>query len=89
MAGHIDVTLIGTAAGATIAVGTIVSYVARRIGRTALWILALSQLPDAVAGLAGQVGELSGTVADLARTVDGLQNSPPPPHAAHLTLETP
>lgn len=74
----IDVTLIGTAAGATIAVGTIAGYVARRIGRTALWILALSQLPDAVSGLAGQVGELHSAVADLARTVDGLQSPPPP-----------
>ncbi|MFC8717783.1 hypothetical protein [Kitasatospora sp. NPDC057198] len=85
----LDVTLVGTAAGATIAVGTIVGFVARRVGRAALWIIALSQLPPAVDALAGRVGELSGTVADLARTVDGLQNSPPPPARGLAALETP
>lgn len=88
MAGHIDVTLIGTAAGATIAVGTILGWAARRLGRAALWILALSQLPEAVSGLAGQVGELTTTVNLLARTVDGLQ-SPPPPATGQLALEAP
>ncbi|MEV4557783.1 hypothetical protein AB0K51_12375 [Kitasatospora sp. NPDC049285] len=85
---HLNLTLLGTAAGTVIAVGTIVGYVARRIGRTALWILALSQLPDAVSGLADQVESLSGTVDALGRTVASLQ-SPPPPAAAQLTLETP
>jgi hypothetical protein len=77
-------TIAGTAAGALIALGTLLGYVARRVGRLALWALALAQLPDAVVALAGQVGELTATVADLSRSVDSLQNSPPAPHLTQL-----
>lgn len=80
-------TQLGTAAGALLAVGAVLGYVLRRLGRGALWLLALSQLPGAVDALAGQVGELTTTVADLGRAVTDLQNGHPPP--ARTALESP
>jgi hypothetical protein len=81
-------TIIGTAAGTLIAVGTVLRVVLRRLGRLALWALAVSQLPGVVDTLSGTVGELSGTVADLSRSVASLQNSHPPLGPAPLPLES-
>jgi ABC-type Fe3+ transport system permease subunit len=78
-------TIVGTGAGAVIAVGTVLGYVLRRTWRGALWLLALSQLPLAVDALAGQVGQLTTTVAGLSAVVGDLQNGhPPPPRPAAL-----
>jgi hypothetical protein len=80
-------TVVGTAAGTLIAVGTVLRFVLRRLGRFALWALALSQLPAAVSDLSGTVGELTSTVADLSRSVSTLQNGRPAPAAIITTLE--
>jgi hypothetical protein len=61
--------LLGTLAGALIAIGTVVRYAIRRLIRATVWAAAVVRLPDTLT-------ELSTAVGSLAAAVDRLQPTP-------------
>lgn len=60
---------LGTAAGALIAVGTVLRWTLRRTIRAGAWLAALVRLPYEVAQLADSVHDLTNAVQILAGTI--------------------
>jgi hypothetical protein len=60
---------VGAAAGALIAIGTVLRWAIRRIRRASRWVTAIIVLPETVDRLGHNVETLTGSVATLARAL--------------------
>jgi uncharacterized membrane protein (DUF2068 family) len=71
-------TWTGTAAGALIAIGTVLRWIIRRAVATGAWMTAAIHLPEEVDRLARSVTALSVAVTDLSTTVRKESPNVPP-----------